>query len=119
MGLFDRYRRPDDLPQGIPVFPLAGALLPLPGLLVPAHGLLEAAMVPLEALSALLMRSLARGLGLDEHSFDAAFEGGISTLRPGGQRGSQCGPRRLRGVRCSAHGCGCDGGRFSADRLSG
>jgi Lon protease-like protein len=27
MGLFDRYRRPDDLAQRIPVFPLAGALL--------------------------------------------------------------------------------------------
>ena len=27
MGIFDRYRRPDDLPQRIPVFPLAGALL--------------------------------------------------------------------------------------------
>ena len=27
MGIFDRYRRPEDLPQRIPVFPLAGALL--------------------------------------------------------------------------------------------
>jgi len=27
MGIFDRYRRPADLPQRIPVFPLAGALL--------------------------------------------------------------------------------------------
>ena len=27
MGLFDRYRRPEDLAQRIPVFPLAGALL--------------------------------------------------------------------------------------------
>lgn len=27
MGFFDRYRRPADLPQRIPVFPLAGALL--------------------------------------------------------------------------------------------
>lgn len=27
MGLFDRYRRPEDLPLRIPVFPLAGALL--------------------------------------------------------------------------------------------
>ncbi len=27
MGIFDRYRRPDDLPQRIPVFPLAGVLL--------------------------------------------------------------------------------------------
>ena len=30
MGFFDRYRKPDDLPQKIPVFPLSGALL-LPG----------------------------------------------------------------------------------------
>ena len=27
MAIFDRYRRPEDLPQRIPVFPLAGALL--------------------------------------------------------------------------------------------
>ena len=27
MGLIDRYRRPEDLPRRIPVFPLAGALL--------------------------------------------------------------------------------------------
>ena len=27
MGIIDRYRRPEDLPQRIPVFPLAGALL--------------------------------------------------------------------------------------------
>ena len=27
MGFFDRYRKPDDLPQRIPVFPLSGALL--------------------------------------------------------------------------------------------
>ena len=32
-------------------------------------------------LSQALMQSLARGLGLPEHQFDAAFEGGISTLR--------------------------------------
>ena len=32
-------------------------------------------------LSMALMHSVARGLGLPEHSFDAAFDGGISTLR--------------------------------------
>jgi isopenicillin N synthase-like dioxygenase len=32
-------------------------------------------------LSLALMQSLARGLGLPEHQFDGAFEGGISTLR--------------------------------------
>ena len=32
-------------------------------------------------LSSVLMRSVARGLGLREGAFDAAFEGGISTLR--------------------------------------
>ena len=32
-------------------------------------------------LSNVLMRSIARGLGLPENTFDAAFEGGISTLR--------------------------------------
>ena len=31
--------------------------------------------------SAILMRSIARGLNLDEKTFDEAFEGGISTLR--------------------------------------
>lgn len=35
----------------------------------------------MERLSAALMQSLARGLGLDEHTFDAAFVDGISTLR--------------------------------------
>ena len=35
----------------------------------------------LERVSAALMRSLARGLGLDEHIFDDAFFGGLSTLR--------------------------------------
>ena len=35
----------------------------------------------LERVSAALMRSLARGLGLDEHIFDDAFIGGLSTLR--------------------------------------
>lgn len=35
----------------------------------------------LEGVSAALMRSLARGLGLDEHIFDDAFIGGLSTLR--------------------------------------
>lgn len=35
----------------------------------------------MEQVSAALMRSIARGLDLDEHIFDAAFEGGISTLR--------------------------------------
>ena len=32
-------------------------------------------------LSAALMQSVARGLGLPEHCFDAAFDGGVSTLR--------------------------------------
>jgi isopenicillin N synthase-like dioxygenase len=32
-------------------------------------------------LGGLLMRSLARSLGIDEHTFDGAFGGGISTLR--------------------------------------
>ena len=32
-------------------------------------------------LSAALMQSVARGLGLPAHCFDAAFEGGVSTLR--------------------------------------
>ena len=35
----------------------------------------------MERVSTLLMRSLARGLGLPETIFDAAFAGGISTLR--------------------------------------
>lgn len=35
----------------------------------------------LEQLGAVLMRALARGLGLPEATFDAAFAGGISTLR--------------------------------------
>ncbi len=35
----------------------------------------------MERLGALLMRSLARGLGLPETVFDAVFSGGISTLR--------------------------------------
>jgi isopenicillin N synthase-like dioxygenase len=34
-----------------------------------------------EGISAALMRSLARGLDLDEHIFDGAFVGGLSTLR--------------------------------------
>jgi isopenicillin N synthase-like dioxygenase len=32
-------------------------------------------------LGGLLMRSVARSLGIDEHTFDDAFDGGISTLR--------------------------------------
>ena len=36
MGFFDRYRKPDDLPQKIPVFPLSGALL-LPGAELPLN----------------------------------------------------------------------------------
>jgi isopenicillin N synthase-like dioxygenase len=35
----------------------------------------------MEAVGAVLMRALARGLGLTETAFDAAFENGISTLR--------------------------------------
>lgn len=35
----------------------------------------------LEQVSGALMRSIARGLGLPENAFDAAFDGGISTLR--------------------------------------
>jgi isopenicillin N synthase-like dioxygenase len=35
----------------------------------------------MERVAAALMRALARGLGLRETVFDAAFEGGISTLR--------------------------------------
>src|SRR5258706_3744218 len=35
----------------------------------------------IERASAALMRSIARGLGLEQHIFDAAFEGGVSTLR--------------------------------------
>lgn len=35
----------------------------------------------MEATGRALMRSLARGMGLDEHVFDAAFDGGVSTLR--------------------------------------
>jgi isopenicillin N synthase-like dioxygenase len=35
----------------------------------------------MERVAAALMQSLARGLGLDERCFDAAFAGGISTLR--------------------------------------
>jgi isopenicillin N synthase-like dioxygenase len=35
----------------------------------------------MERLGRVLMHSIARGLGLAEDSFDAAFEGGISTLR--------------------------------------
>jgi isopenicillin N synthase-like dioxygenase len=35
----------------------------------------------LEQVSGVLMRSIARGLGLPEHSFDAAFDGGVSTFR--------------------------------------
>ncbi len=35
----------------------------------------------IERVAGALMRSVARGLGLDETTFDAAFHGGISTLR--------------------------------------
>lgn len=35
----------------------------------------------MERVAQVLMRSLARGLGLPEHAFDATFAGGISTLR--------------------------------------
>jgi isopenicillin N synthase-like dioxygenase len=63
----------DPLREASPVPPEAA----LPGWRAAASDYYRA----MEALSALLMRSLARGLGLDEHSFDAAFEGGISTLR--------------------------------------
>ncbi|HEX3847839.1 MAG TPA: 2OG-Fe(II) oxygenase family protein [Steroidobacteraceae bacterium] len=35
----------------------------------------------METVSQALMRSIARGLALDEHFFDAAFEKGLSTLR--------------------------------------
>jgi isopenicillin N synthase-like dioxygenase len=35
----------------------------------------------LERTATVLMRSIARGLGLEEHYFDSAFAGGISTLR--------------------------------------
>jgi isopenicillin N synthase-like dioxygenase len=35
----------------------------------------------MEKVSQALMRSLARGLSLDEHSFDSAFDRGLSTLR--------------------------------------
>lgn len=35
----------------------------------------------IELTGRMLMRSIARGLGLDAKTFDAAFEGGISTLR--------------------------------------
>lgn len=35
----------------------------------------------MEETGRVLMQSLARGMGLDEQAFDAAFEGGISTLR--------------------------------------
>ena len=35
----------------------------------------------MEETGRVLMQALARGMGLDEHVFDAAFEGGISTLR--------------------------------------
>lgn len=35
----------------------------------------------MEETGRVIMQALARGMGLDEHVFDAAFEGGISTLR--------------------------------------
>lgn len=35
----------------------------------------------LEQVARQVMRSIARGLAIDEHTFDAAFQGGISTLR--------------------------------------
>jgi isopenicillin N synthase-like dioxygenase len=35
----------------------------------------------MEQVGQMLMRSIARGLGLDEHFFDAAFVGGVSTFR--------------------------------------
>ena len=41
----------------------------------------RAVQAGLEAVGASLMRALARGLALPETSFDAAFRGGISTLR--------------------------------------
>ena len=70
-----------------------------PGVVDPADPLREATPLPdehalpewrtavrayyigMERTARALMGSLARGLGLDEASFDSAFEGGISTLR--------------------------------------
>lgn len=42
---------------------------------------LRETFVALEVVGATLMRALARGLGLSEKTFDAAFDGGVSTLR--------------------------------------
>lgn len=55
--------------------------LPDPALLPGWHGAIRGYYVAMEATGAALMRAVARGLGLDESQFDAAFAQGISTLR--------------------------------------
>ena len=62
--------------------PLLGRTpLPPPELLPGWRELVAAYYRALEHVGAALMRSLARSLGLEESFFDAAFDGGISTLR--------------------------------------
>ncbi len=63
----------DPLREPTPLPPEAA----LPGWRQAAAGYYRA----MERTSAVLMRSIARGLGFDEHVFGTAFEGGVSTLR--------------------------------------
>ena len=55
--------------------------LPPDNLLPGWRDAIRAYYLAMTRLSRALMQSLARGLGLPEHQFDGAFEGGISTLR--------------------------------------
>ncbi len=55
--------------------------LPTEGALAGWRGDARSYYLAMERLGAVLMRSLARGLGLPEAAFDEAFRGGISTLR--------------------------------------
>lgn len=45
------------------------------------HDLVREHYLALERVSGVLMRAIARGLDLPEHTFDAAFDGGVSTFR--------------------------------------
>ncbi len=63
----------DPLREATPLPPVAA----LPGW----HAAASDYYLGMERLCQALMRSLARGLGLDEHFFDASFERGLSTLR--------------------------------------
>ena len=62
--------------------PLLGATpLPSPSELPRWRETVAAYYLAMERLGAVIMRSVARCVGVDEHHFDRAFAGGISTLR--------------------------------------